>query len=1171
MKRNLPFFASFYPAFFLFFLLGICSFQSFSQAVGDYQSNIAAGNWGTRTNWLRFNGATWVVPTAGQGYPGQNAGTGTVTIWTGNSITLNVSPANAITGLQIGSTTDATAGTLIFNNARTLTVTGSATIGNAGTSSSGTITMTAGGTLSVNSLVVSNATGSAFTPGAATGTVQFNATNTLPSSVFTTFNRIIFAGGTTTASVGLTLNGNLTINNGATFDAGSFTHNIAGNWTLNTGGTFTASTGTINFNSTTAAQAINGTITSQSFNNISFANTGRILTVGGSTTTLTIGGTLTVTSGTFNIGAINATVTGAVSVSGTLGITSAVNTKIFKGLITINSGGTWNNSGNSPVTIQGGITNNGGTFTSGTGIYTFDTNDQALNGTLAIRNITVTGIVLTNNNTLTVATALSGTGTFTQAASAMLNIGGGSAITTLQATNNSNTVNYMGAAQTINSTNYYNLTLSGSGADVLQAGTTTIGGDLTLSGTARTTTVVGLIISGNLSTGNGTTFTVAGFALTVTGTTTIGSGASGRIVINSAAGTKIFGGLIRINAGATWNNSGNSGINVQNGITNSGTFTSGTGVYTFDTNDQSFNGTISIANVRVTGITVNNNNTFTARTTLSGTGTFTQVANATLNIGGTSTITTLQATNTGNTVNYTAAAQTVYSTNYYNLTLSGSAVKTMQAGTTSIAGDFTLAGTARATAVVGLTIGNNFILGAGTRFTAGAFTHGLGGNWTNNGTTFTPNTSIINFNGTVPQTIGGTAATTFRNLTISNSSSVTLDDGVNSVNKTVTGILTLSNGYLATTASNLLVLNSGATASVANASGGVPQYNSPYINGPMNKVGNQAFVFPVGASGTGCVPIGISAPGVATDVFQAQYNRSSASGLGTITSANLYNVSVCEYWTLNRTAGASTVNVTAYWNQNSPCNGESAGQYVTDLTTISLAHFNGTNWDNNSVSANSFTTGGTISGGVTWSGVSTFSPFALGNNSAAKINPLDIKLDYFTATKASGYNKLSWKAECNSSSNIFEAQRSSDGIHFTSIDTVRVESASDCSQAFVYNDYSPAGNKIYYRIQTIDISGKVGYSEVRLISNEAISIDLISVIPNPVQSEAILNISSSHNDKVELILLSIDGKEMQRRAIQVQTGTNTINLQIASLAKGMYIIKGIFSGGQTHTIKFLKE
>jgi hypothetical protein len=46
----------------------------------------------------------------------------------------------------------------------------------------------------------------------------------------------------------------------------------------------------------------------------------------------------------------------------------------------------------------------------------------------------------------------------------------------------------------------------------------------------------------------------------------------------------------------------------------------------------------------------------------------------------------------------------------------------------------------------------------------------IAGNWSKaSGSTFTPNSQAVIFNGTGSQTIGGTAATTFYNLTNSNS------------------------------------------------------------------------------------------------------------------------------------------------------------------------------------------------------------------------------------------------------------------------------------------------------------------------------------------------------------------------------------------------------------------
>ena len=74
---------------------------AFGQLVGDYRS-VATGNWTTLSSWERWDGSSWSQPSVGQGYPGQNIGTGTVTILNGNTITLTNSITNLFTKLIIG-------------------------------------------------------------------------------------------------------------------------------------------------------------------------------------------------------------------------------------------------------------------------------------------------------------------------------------------------------------------------------------------------------------------------------------------------------------------------------------------------------------------------------------------------------------------------------------------------------------------------------------------------------------------------------------------------------------------------------------------------------------------------------------------------------------------------------------------------------------------------------------------------------------------------------------------------------------------------------------------------------------------------------------------------------------------------------------------------------------
>ena len=199
-------------------------------------------------------------------------------------------------------------------------------------------------------------------------------------------------------------------------------------------------------------------------------------------------GTVTINSGgQLAVGGFNLTVSGATTVGGTLKHTATGGTRTFTGDVTINLGGTWNEAAAAVLSFGGNLQNDG-TFTASTGVHTFTGAGKTFSGTntISIASVTVNG-TYTNNGTLTVGTALAGSGTLTQGASAssILNIGMAAAsltLATLDANGSGNTVNYTGAAQTAKPTAYNNLTLSGSGAKTLTG--VTNNGILSMEGTA---------------------------------------------------------------------------------------------------------------------------------------------------------------------------------------------------------------------------------------------------------------------------------------------------------------------------------------------------------------------------------------------------------------------------------------------------------------------------------------------------------------------------------------------------------------------------------------------------------------------------------------------------------------------------------------------------------------
>ena len=210
------------------------------------------------------------------------------------------------------------------------------------------------------------------------------------------------------------------------------------------------------------------------------------------------------------------------------------------------------------------------------------------------------------------------------------------------------------------------------------------------------------------------------------------------------------------------------------------------------------------------------------RTTLGGTAT---VANgATLKIGGTNSFPANYAVHTlgaTSTVEYYGTNQTVTAETYGHLILSGSGVKTMPASPLTVQGNFTMAGTASATAAQTMTVHGNFTLGTGTTFGGGSFGHSIRGNFSNSGT-FNGGTSTFTFNGTSAQTIGGSNPTTFNSLTVNNSKGVVLGG----VDTTVKSTLTFNAGTI-TTGANTVIVPSGG--SVSRTSGHVAGRLQKYV------------------------------------------------------------------------------------------------------------------------------------------------------------------------------------------------------------------------------------------------------------------------------------------------------------------------------------------------------
>ncbi|MBL7869971.1 MAG: hypothetical protein JNM78_00055 [Cyclobacteriaceae bacterium] len=389
--------------------------------------------------------------------------------------------------------------------------------------------------------------------------------------------------------------------------------------------------------------------------------------------------------------------------------------------------------------------------------------------------------------------------------------------------------------------------------------------------------------------------------------------------------------------------------------------------------------------------------------------------------------------------------------------------------------------------------------------------------------TFGANNGTITFAGNTAQNVikSGSASPIFRRLLMNKSgNSVTL-----ATDASVTTNATFTTGVINTTSANILNFANGSTVT-----GGS---NASHIDGPVVKIGNAAFSFPTGDNGI-YRPISISAPTTSTHAFRAEYFKAAQTFGGAATyPAGILTVSSCEYWVLDRTVGASNVNVTLSWN--SP---DCTGAYITNLPTLRVVRWNGAGWVDH---GNGGTTGNAAAGTlITSAPITSFSPITLGSTTLS--NPLPVELISFTAQALHEQVKLNWLTASELNNDYFTIQRSIDGAEFESMVEVDGAGTTQTATEYEYIDRNPLPNLSYYRLRQTDFDKKFTYSKVVAVN---VSLDGgLSMHPNPVSYGTPLTL----NRKGDYIILNNLGSTV----LKVQ-GVNQID--ITSLAPGVYTLR----------------
>ena len=174
--------------------------------------------------------------------------------------------------------------------------------------------------------------------------------------------------------------------------------------------------------------------------------------------------------------------------------------------------------------------------------------------------------------------------------------------------------------------------------------------------------------------------------------------------------------------------------------------------------------------------------------------------------------------------------------------------------------------------------------------------------------------------------------------------------------------------------------------------------------------------------------------------------------------------------------------------------------------------------------------------------------------------PLPITLVLFTAAiQQNGTVKLDWKTTMEINCSKYKIERSTDGKVFSEVASVNGNGTTAILHSYSAIDdvSSLSGPIIYYRLQQMDIDRRGSYSKVVSVRVKQLEKALV-ISPNPFNSYLNINMNWNKTEMITARIISVQGKEILIKRIQVNKGANYIKIdELSNLPAGNYFIQFI--------------
>ncbi|HUC82448.1 MAG TPA: GDSL-type esterase/lipase family protein [Flavisolibacter sp.] len=194
-------------------------------------------------------------------------------------------------------------------------------------------------------------------------------------------------------------------------------------------------------------------------------------------------------------------------------------------------------------------------------------------------------------------------------------------------------------------------------------------------------------------------------------------------------------------------------------------------------------------------------------------------------------------------------------------------------------------------------------------------------------------------------------------------------------------------------------------------------------------------------------------------------------------------------------------------------------------------------------------------------------------NIEAPVSTLPVMLQSFSGKSVGAKNILEWTVTQESDLRAYVVEKSVDGRNWLDIGSVNSLGATTQQRTYTFADDNARGLKQLYRLRMVDINGAAKASNIISISGVRPTVlSLAGLFPNPAGNKVNLLVDAPVKENITIMATDAVGRLIKTQRALVDAGSNTVQMDVAGLAKGSYLLRvSCEKDCQPLTIKFVKE